>query len=180
MNKILKFAKEKPIISASIELFLVAVVPLLFAMSVLGLWRWDLSIPLVYAGSDDTWQLVLSKVLKDTGWILDNPFLGAPDIAHWHNNAAAQTSSIHSIIMLDYPYFLDDAVKIQQTYYLLNFSLISLTSYVGCRLLGIARFMSASVAILFSFTSFRIGWLFYAFLANYFTVPLALVPVFGF
>ncbi|MDD5461557.1 MAG: GtrA family protein [Methylococcales bacterium] len=172
------FSKKHPKVTAVIELGIVGLVPLILAMSVLGLWHRDLSIPFVYSGSDDVWQLILTKVLKDTGWILDNPFLGAPDIAHWHFNAAVQTSALHSILMLALSQFIDDAVKLQQIYYILNFSLISITSYLACRLLGIARFAAASIAVLFSFTSFRIGWIFYAYLANYFTVPLALVPIF--
>jgi hypothetical protein len=156
----------------------VGIIPFLIAMTVLDLWRWDMSVPLVYAGSDDTWQLVLTKALRDTGWILDIPFLGAPDVAHWHLNAAAQTSAIHSIVMLGLSNFIDDAVKLQQVYYLLNFPLIAITAYFASRLLGIARFAAVSIAILFSFTSFRIGWMFYAFLANYFAVPLALIPIF--
>ena len=177
-NKTLGFLKMHRTASVVFELFAVGLIPFLLAMSVLGIWHWNLSVPLVYSGSDDVWQLVLTKVLKDTGWVLDNPFLGAPDIAHWQYHSAAQTSALHSVFMLALSNFTDDAVKLQQFYYILNFSLISLTSYLACRLLGIAKFVSASIAILFSFTSFRIGWMFYAFLANYFAVPLALVPVF--
>ena len=178
MHKIVSFHKALRIMPIFVELFVVCVIPLLLAMSVLGIWHWDLSVPLVYSGSDDVWQLVLTKVLKDTGWILDNPFLGAPDVAHWQFNPAAQTSALHSVIMLALSNFIDDTVKLQQIYYILNFSLISLTSYLACRLLGIARFVAASIAILFSFMRYRFGWMFYAFLANYFAIPLALVPVF--
>lgn len=178
MNNKILVPKMHRIASAVIELFWVGAIPLLLAIGVLGLRHWDLSVPFVYSGSDDVWQLVLTKVLKDTGWILNNPFLGAPDVAHWQYNPAAQTSALHSIIMLALSNFIDDAVKLQQIYYILNFSLISLTSYLACRLLGIARFAAASIAILFAFTSYRFGWMFYAFLANYFAIPLALVPVF--
>lgn len=160
------------------ELIFVAVAPLILAMSILGLWNWDFSIPLVYAGSDDVWQLVLTKMVRDSGWVLINPFLGAPNVANWHFNAAAQTSSVHSILMLGLAQVMDDAVRIQQTYYVLNFSLIALASYITARALGVSRIFSASMAFLFAFTSFRIGWMFYAYLANYFSVPLALLPVF--
>lgn len=162
----------------TIEILLVALVPLLLATTSLNLWHWDFTIPLVYAGSDDVWQLVLTKVLTQTGWVLNNPYLGAPDIAHWHFNAAAQTSAIHSIIMRLLGLLWSDAVQVQQVYYLLNFSLISLTTYFTARTLGIKRVIAAAIALLFTFTSFRIGWLFYAFLANYFAVPLAMIPIF--
>ena len=178
MNKIMRFHKMHRTTSIVIELFVVAVIPFLLAMSVMELWHWDLSVPIDYAGNDDTWQHVLTKVLKDTGWILDNPFLGAPDIAHWQYHSAAQTSALHSVIMLALSNFIDDAVKLQQIYYVLNFSLISLASYLACRLLGIAKFAAASVAILFALTTYRFSAMYLAFLSNYYAIPLALVPIF--
>jgi putative flippase GtrA len=174
----LGFSRRHPAVIALFEIGVIGLLPLILAMSILGLWHRDLSVPFVYAGSDDVWQLILTKALKDNGWILDNPFLGAPDIAHWHSNAAAQTSALHSVLMLALSYFIDDAVKLQQIYYILNFALISVTSYLACRLLGIARFAAASIAILFSFGSYRFAWISYAFLANFLAIPLALVPIF--
>jgi hypothetical protein len=162
----------------ALEILVLGIVPVLLAMTVMHLWKWDLSVPLSYSGTDDVWQLFLTKMLKDTGWILETPFLGAPDIAHWQYHSAAQTSSLHSVLMRLLSFFIGDAVRIQQVYYLLNFSLISLTSYAACRMLGLARFAAAPVAFLFAFTSYRMAWLFYAFLANYAAVPLAFVPVF--
>ena len=155
-------------------------IPLVVAMEAIGLWKWDLSIPLSYStpGHDEIWQLILTKVLVDTGWVLDNPFLGAPDIAHWHYHASAQTSAIHSVIMRGIALFINDAVKVQQVYYLFNFPLIALTSFLACRLLGIAVVPALAAGLLFPFTTYRINSHFYAFLANYFVIPLAVVPVF--
>jgi hypothetical protein len=161
----------------AIELLVIGVLPVLVALQVLGLMHWDLSIPLAYRGGDDVWQLVLTKMVRDNGWFLTNPLLGAPDIAHWNFHAAAQTSSLHSIIMLVMSWFIDDAVRIQQTYYLLNFALISLSAYATCRMLGLARFAAGTISYLFAFTSFRIGVAFYAFLTNYAAVPLVFVPL---
>lgn len=157
-----------------------AIVPILLAMSFMNLWQWDLSIPLVYQekNGDETWQLILTKMLVDTGWILYNPYLGAPDTAHWHNNAAAQTSALHSVLMLGLSKLMHDPIQIQQIYFLLNFSLISLTSFYSCRLLGLSRFPAFCVGILFSLLGYRFNFIIYSFLSNYFTVPLALVPIF--
>lgn len=152
-------------------------VPLLLAIYVLGLATWDLAVPLIYTNADDIWQLTLTKVLHDTGWVLTNPYLGAPGVASWHHNAAAQTSALHSILMLALSPFSQDPIRSQQLYYLLNFPLICATSFVACRLLGVARLPAFCVGMLFAFTTFRINAMFYSFLANYFMVPLALVPV---
>lgn len=152
-------------------------IPVLIAMTVLHVWKWDLSIPLTYSGSDDVWQFLLTKILRDTGWILETPYMGAPDIAHWQYHSAAQTSSIHSVLMRLLSYFIDDAVRIQQVYYIINFALISLTTYAACRMLGLARLAAGPIGFLFAFTTYRMAWMFYAFLSNYAAVPLVFVPV---
>lgn len=178
MTKLPQASRSRRFCILSLEFLIMGALPLLLAIIVLGVWKWDLAIPLTYSGSDDVWQLVLTKFLRDTGWVLDSPFLGAPDIAHWQYHSAAQTSSLHSILMLGLSWFIDDAVKIQQVYYLLNYSMICLTSYIACRMLGLTRYAAGAVGFLYAFTNFRIGWLFYAFLSNYAAVPLAFVPVF--
>ncbi|MHB1564980.1 MAG: hypothetical protein ACYCXP_13015 [Leptospirillum sp.] len=147
------------------------------AYQVMGLRSWNLSIPLDYTNGDAIWQFVLTKMLVNTGWVLTNPYLGAPGVAHWHNNAAAQTSALHSVLMLALSPLISDPVRLQQTYYLLNFPLICLTSFVACRLLGIARLPAFAVGLLYAFTTFRFNYVAYAFLPNYFMVPLALVSV---
>ncbi len=151
--------------------------PLALAVYILGLKDWDLSIPLLYNKGDALWQLTLTKFLKDTGWILTNPYLGAPEVANWHHNAAAQTSALHSVLMLGLSPFVHDAVRLQQVYYLINYPLICLTSFLACRLLGVSRLPAFCVGLLFAFTTFRIGVMFYLFLTSYFMVPLSLVAV---
>jgi hypothetical protein len=155
-------------------------VPLIIAIWVMHLWSWDLSIPLVYlrANGDETWQLILTKALKDTGWVLNNPYLGAPDIAHWYDNAAAQASPLHSVFLLGILKFTRDSVLAQQIYFVANFSIISLTSYISCRLLKISVVPALCVGVLFSLLGYRFNFIIYAFLANYFAVPLALVAVY--
>ena len=156
---------------------LVIAAPLIIAFVAFKGWQWDFSVPFYYVGRDDTWQLILTKWLLDNGWILNNAFLGAPDIAHGHYNSAAQTSSIHSIIMKFIGVFVADSVRVQNYYYFLNFSLISLTAYVSCRLLGVSRLFAVPAGILFALGLTRLYWPFFAFIPNYFMVPLAIVVV---
>jgi hypothetical protein len=158
---------------------LLGVAPLLIEYAFLQLWRWDLSVPLSTGahGNDQIWQLILSKALFDTGWILDIPALGAPDIAHWQHNAAAQTSALHSVLMRGIAPLAGDAVRMQQLYYLLNFPLICITAFAACRLFGVNRLPAYCAGLLFAFTSFRINAHFYVFLTSYFMVPLALVTI---
>lgn len=168
------------ILKRSIFPLLVSLASLLVGMTLLRVFSWDLSIPWNYPvlPGDQVWQLTLSKTLLDNGWILQNQYLGAPEIAQWYGNPAAQTSSLHSVLMLFLSLFIDDAVRVQQVYYLLNFPMIALTSFIACRLLGISRIGAAAAAILFPFIAYRFNFSIYAYLANYFAVPLALVPVY--
>jgi hypothetical protein len=164
-------------IKALLWAMLIIVAPTLLAVQSLGLYHWDPSIPFVYHGQDDIWQLALTKALTETGWILTNPYLGAPAVANWHSNPAAQTSALHSVLMLGMSKFIHNPISVQQFYYLLNFPLICATSFFACRLLRVSRLPAFCVGMLFAFIPFRMNYLFYAFLANFFMVPLAVVPV---
>ncbi|AGL83759.1 hypothetical protein [Pseudomonas protegens] len=177
MQEALRQNKKPLLKKLGIYIGLLIILPMVLGYYVLGLNHWDMSIPMIYGNGDDIWQLTLTKVLTDTGWVLSNPFLGAPEVASWHHNAAAQTSALHSVIMLGLNFFIKDPIYLQQFYYLLNFSLIALTSFTACRLLNISRLCGVCVAFLFAFTTFRINFLIYSFIPNYFIVPLALVSV---
>jgi len=157
---------------------LIAILPVILGWYIVGADKWDLSVPFFYGmRDDDIWQLLLTKGLVDNGWVLQNVYLGAPDIANWHYHSAAQTSALHSLIMTVMSYFIDDAIKIQQYYYFLNFSLISLSAYMACRLLKVSTIFSISIGLIFSFITYRINFSHYAFLSNYFMVPLAIVVI---
>ena len=154
------------------------IVPILVAFYILFLWFWDFSVPLAYGspGADEVWQLVATKTLLDTGWVLNNPFLGAPGVSLWYGNSGSQTSAIHSIIMLGIGFFVDDAVRVQQLYFLICCSLISISTFATCRALSVATVPALAVSILLPFTSYRMNALFFAYLANYFVVPVSLLP----
>lgn len=154
-----------------------SIVPLVIAYYAMGLDKSGLDSPFIYEHLDDIWQFTLTKVLKETGWILYNPYLGAPEVASWHYHSAAQTSALHSIIMLAMSPFFDSAITLQQTYFILNFPLIAITAYWACRLLSIARLPAISAALLFAFCTYRFNILIYSFLPNYFCIPLAMVAI---
>ncbi|NOH84526.1 hypothetical protein F0249_11945 [Vibrio sp. 03-59-1] len=157
--------------------FLVLFLPPFVGWYIIGANEWDLSVPFVYGMHDDVWQLLLTKGLFDNGWVLHNAYLGAPDVANWHYHSAAQSSSLHSILLKFISIFIAEPIKAQQIYYFINFSLISLTSYVTCRALKISTLLSIAVGIIFSLTTFRFNAIFYSFLGNYFMIPLAILVI---
>lgn len=163
--------------SIAIALLLVFL-PIIIAMKLLYLWGWNFSIPLVYGipGADEIWQLVATKTLLDTGWVLQNQYLGAPGISEWYGNSGSQTSAIHSVLMLGIGIFVKDAVRVQQYYYMINFSLISVTAYISLRYLNIARLPAVIASLLFAFTPYRLQSMSFAYLSNYFIIPLAILP----
>ena len=152
------------------------VLPLVIAALTLQLWSADLSVPFFYGMHDDVWQYVLTKALRDNGWILDNAYLGAPDVAHWQYHSAAQTSALHSIIMKGLFLFVIDPILVQQIYYLANFPLITITTFFVARQLGSGRLAGLCAGLIFAFTTYRYNSMFFAFLANYFSIPLVLLP----
>lgn len=141
---------------------------------------WDLSVPWNYPFPtyDEVWQLHLTKSVLDNGWILENPYLGAPGQAQWFINAAPQTSGLHSMVIWMLGLFIDDAVRVQQVYFLLNFPLITVATYAAARLLRIGRVPAVLVGVVFSFLAYRFNSQIYSYLGNYFCIPLALVPVY--
>ncbi|GEM_PF-925655 len=153
--------------------------PLLLAIYIFGVGKWDFSVPLPlsYDRFDGMWQLVLTKFLVDTQWVFVNPYLGAPGIADWHYHPAAQSSALHSVLMLLISKLVDDPVRVQQFYYFANFPLICFTSFIACRLIGVRRLPAFCVGMLYAFTTYRLNYYIYAYLANYFAIPLALTAV---
>lgn len=158
--------------------FSLTLLPICLTFFFLKLWHWDFTIPLAYGspGADEIWQLVATKTLLDTGWVLKNPYLGAPDVSTWYGNSGSQTSSLHSILMLVIGIFVDDAVKVQQIYFVVCSCLITISTYTASRLLNVARLPAVAAGLILAFTSFRLHALFFAYLANYIMLPLALVP----
>lgn len=160
---------------------LLAVISLALGMIVMHVFSWDLSIPWTYnlkIQGDEVWQLALTKTLVDNGWVLNNQYLAAPSIAHWYVNPAAQTSSLHSVLLLMLSLVVHNAVKLQQVYFLLNFPLIALTAFVACRSLAVSRLPAAATGLLYCFITYRFNQDFYAYIANFFMIPLALLPVY--
>jgi hypothetical protein len=141
---------------------------------------WDLSVPWNYPFPtyDEVWQLHLTKSVLDNGWVLQNPYLGAPGIADWYINAAPLTSGLHSVLMWLLGLFISDAVRVQQVYFLLNFPLIAAATYLAARVLRIGRVPAMVVGVLFAFLAYRFNYQIYSYLANYFCIPLALIPVY--
>lgn len=156
------------------------VFPIFLGFYILHLWNWDFTVPLAYGvpGADEIWQLVATKTLLDTGWILNNPYLGAPDVSTWYANSASQISITHQIFMGLLGLVFDNSVKVQQYYFMLNFSLITLATFALGRSLKISPLLSTCIGLIFAFTSFRINSLFFAYLSNYYAIPLALISVY--
>jgi hypothetical protein len=156
--------------------FVLLVMPIILGCYVMKIWRYDISLPFYYDDTDAIWQLTLTKLLLDTGWVLTNPFMGAPSVAHWYNNPAAQASALHSVFLWIVGQFAPNAVAAQQCYYIYNFSLITVTSYISCRMIGIRTFFAVCIGFIFAFLPARFNLLAYAYLSNYFMIPLAVIP----
>lgn len=156
-----------------LTLVLVVFGPFFVAIFLFGAYKWDFSVPFTYGMHDSMFQLALAKGVVENGWVFINQYLGAPGIADWHYHAGGQSSSLHSIIMLLMSYFTDNAVKIINYYYFINFSLISLTTFFVFQKLGVNYWLSVSAGYIYSFLFIRLVAGFdYIFLSSYYMVPL--------
>jgi hypothetical protein len=135
----------------------------------LHLWHASLGIPLT-PGGDNYYVLMQIKGVLDNGWVLTNPYLGAP-FGQDLQDFAGNRELLHVVIVKVLGLFTSNPAAIYNVYYLLSFPLIGLASYVVMRWLGISRPAAAAMSALYAVAPyhFRHG----TFLWAYYTVPLA-------
>jgi hypothetical protein len=139
------------------------------AVLVLRLWHASLGIPLT-PGGDNYFTLMQIKGVLDNGWVLTNPYLGAPFGQDLHD-FAGNRELLQVVIVKVLGLFSSNPAAVYNVYYLLSFPMIGLASYVVMRWLGISRPAAAAMSALYAVAPFhfRHG----TFLWAYYTVPLA-------
>jgi hypothetical protein len=148
---------------------LTAVASSLLAAVVLHLWNADLGVPF-FPGGDGYLALMQIKGELDTGWVLNNPHLGAPFGQDLHDYAANR-ELIHVLVVKLIGLFTSNAAAVDNVYYLLSFPLIALVAYFVLRWLRVSRPTAAAMAVLFALAPFHFRH--QTFLWAYYTVPLA-------
>lgn len=134
------------------------------------LWHINFRIPLGYSG-DAMLASATIKSIIDNGWYFTNPFLGAPFGQDMFN--FPQSDSFNFLLIKLLSIFSDEWVFTFNFFFLLCFPLISLTSFYAFRKAKISYYLSFSLALIYTFSTYHMlrgtGHLF---LSAYYMVPL--------
>jgi phosphoglycerol transferase len=137
-----------------------------------NLWKADLSVPFYYPiGSDLLHNLMLTKNVTETGWLLTYPRLGAPGILEHHDYTTLEY--LHCYLLKIVAWFARDFGLTINLFYLLSFPLITWTSLFAMTRLGISRPVAVVASLLYAFAPYHfLRGQYHFFLAAYFAIPL--------
>ena len=151
---------------------LTAVLSLLLAAAVLGLWDADLAVPFQYSYDGNLNQMLVKSVLEN-GWYQQNPDLAAPYGMELYDFPVVAGDNLSILIVKFLGLFSSDSATVMNLFYLVTFPLIALSAYLAMRLLGLQRRTSVVCAVLYSLLPYRFerGEV-HLWLAAYYAVPL--------
>lgn len=132
----------------------------------------DITRPLVYSG-DGVSATYLVKTIHDTGWFLENPFVGGIFGANWGDYTMCDNLSF--LIVKFLCLFSDNCYLIFNLFYFSTFLLVSLTAYAALHTLRVNQVVSVAGALLYSFLAYHQQRIDHIWLTPYFMVPLALL-----
>lgn len=146
---------------------LAATVAVTFALK---LWRMTWSIPLSYRADSIISAANIDAVLK-TGWYEHQPQLGAPFGQIFYDFPMAD--NLHLVIIGVLGKVVPQFGAVMNLYYLLGYPLAALTAMWFFRFIGLSRFLSGALAVLFAIAPYHFfrGENHY-FLAGYWPIPL--------
>ena len=144
------------------------------------LWRADFHVPFYYdLGGDVDYNMALVKTLRDAGWLLTNPWLGAPYIQENYDLQQGDNLPFLLIkLIADVTPDFGTAINIS---FLLGFVLTTWTSLFVLRTLSISNPIAIAVSLLYAFQPYHFarGQLHLA-LSFYFAVPLIAMAILWF
>jgi phosphoglycerol transferase len=146
----------------------------------LQLWRANLRIPFGYTpqGQDSFLFMMLTKTVGETGWINQNPHLGAPGILEQLDYPLPE--AIHWATVKLLFLFTSDYALVFNLFYLLAFPAIALTSTYAARKLGLGPATSICIAQLYAFLPYHMlrGEMHQG-LCAYYAIPLTIPLILG-
>jgi phosphoglycerol transferase len=142
-------------------------------ITVMELWRADLSVPLFYAG-DAFVVLAFVKAVAENGWFLHNGWLGAPWALDFHDYPTAD--NLHFGLMKLLSLAVADPIRVANIYFLLTFPLTVATSLFVLRRFRVAWGPAVAVSVLYAFLPYHFErHLSHLFLAAYYLIPPTLM-----
>lgn len=150
------------------------VVVLVLTISVLYLLYHEMNIekPIVYSG-DGVSATYLVKTIDDTGWFLNNPFVGGIYGGNWEDYTMCDNLSFLFVKL--FSFFSDNCFLIFNLFYFSTFVLVSLTAYAALRALKVHPIAGVAAALLYSFQAYHQLRIYHIWLTPYYMVPLGLL-----
>lgn len=139
------------------------------AAFVLRLWNASFGVPLL-PGGDGYLVLMQVKGILDNGWVLNNPYLGAPFGQDLHDYAANR-EVLHVAIVKVLGLFSSNPGAVLNAYFLLSFPLAALAAFLVMRWIEMSRWSAVAMSVLYALAPYHFRH--QTFLFAYYTVPLA-------
>lgn len=170
----MKISLTKNIISI-IQYGIVAVTTVIILIILMQLWNAELNIPFKYEG--DSLQVAeYIKCIIDNGWVLDNPFVGAPYGKNLRDYG--MSDSLHLFIMKIIGLLTGDFAATMNIYFLLTFPLTALISFYVFKTFGIKPLLAGVGAMLYAFMPYHFyRGINHLFLAAYYLIPLNVMMI---
>ena len=151
---------------------LAALLSMLLAAAVLGLWDADLGVPFEYV-YDGNFNQALVKSVLENGWYQENPALAAPYGMELYDFPVVAGDNLSILIVKFLGLFSSDSATVMNLFFLVTFPLITLSAYLAMRLLGLLQRTSVVCAVLYSLLPYRFerGEV-HLWLTAYYAVPL--------
>jgi hypothetical protein len=155
-----------------------ALLSIVITILALHLWRADLKVPFNYTsdGQDSFINMMQAKTVIETGWNAYNPLLGAPGSLEQLD--FPNPESVHWLAIRAISSFTHDFGLAINVYFLLTFPLITVTTTLAARQIGLRAGTSLLIAQLFTFLPFHFmrGEMHLS-LAAYYALPLTLPAI---
>ncbi len=176
----------------SLPYLLFASISVVVVFFVMQLWRADLKIPFYYEMRDQTkpadtvdpngsgdafFAFAVTKGIKDNGWMMHNPFIGAPSGMDLNDYPLLDT--IHFCGQKAIGWFTSSFGVMVNIFFLIGFPLTTVTALYTCRQLKIETSIAGAVSLLYAFLPYHFlrGEQHLA-LASYYLVPLTVLLCF--
>lgn len=132
----------------------------------------DITRPLIYSG-DGISATYLVKTINDTGWFIENPFVGGRYGGNWADYVMSDNLSF--LLVKFFCLFSNNCFQIFNWFYFSTFILVALTSCVVFRCLKVNRAVAAAGSLLYTFLAYHQMRLSHIWLTPYFMVPLVML-----
>lgn len=168
--------KKKILVNSTFMTYVVAALScVILLLLIYHIGEVDITKPIIYEG-DSISASYLMKTIDDTGWYLENQFLGGSFGGDFYDYTMSDGLSF--LIVKIISVFTNNVFLIYNLFYFLTYVLATLTCLYALTQLGVKKVIAVVCALLYSFLPFHQQRMAHIWLEPYFLIPLiALVAI---